>query len=53
MLFLDTAIIKKIIVPLTNKVRRNSLIIDDSLVSRNRSKKVELLTRVYDHISST
>lgn len=41
------------IAPLTSEARRNVLIIDDSLFSRNRSKKVELLARVYDHVSGT
>ncbi len=38
---------------LTKEDRVTALIIDDSLISRNRSKKVELLTRVYDHASHT
>ena len=46
-------IIQKAIAPLTSGARRNVLIIDDSLFSRNRSKKVELLARVYDHVSGT
>ena len=50
-LLLSTAIIRQAIEPLTSKARRNVLIIDDSLFSRNRSKKVELLARVYDHVS--
>ncbi len=52
-LILGTAIIQKAIAPLTSGARRNVLIIDDSLFSRNRSKKVELLARVYDHVSGT
>ena len=51
MLLLSTAIIQQAIAPLTSHCRRNVLIIDDSLFSRNRSKKVELLARVYDHVS--
>jgi len=35
--------------PLTSEDRADVLIVDDSLYSRNRSKKVELLARVYDH----
>ena len=35
--------------PLTNNERINVFIIDDSMYERNRSKKVELLTKVYDH----
>ena len=46
---LSTRIIKDAIVPLDSKERVNVLIIDDSMFERNRSKKVELLTRVYDH----
>lgn len=42
-------IIKDAILPLNNKDRVNVLIIDDSMFERNRSKKVELLTKVYDH----
>lgn len=52
-LLLSTAIIQKAIAPLTSAERRNVLIIDDSLFSRSRSKKVELLARVYDHASGT
>jgi hypothetical protein len=36
---------------LTSDDRADVLIVDDSLFSRNRSKKVELLARVYDHVS--
>lgn len=34
---------------LTKKDRQSVLIFDDSLFSRNRSKKVELLAKVFDH----
>lgn len=34
---------------LTGKERATALVIDNSLFSRNRSKKVELLSRVFDH----
>lgn len=37
--------------PLTADDRQSVLIVDDSLLSRNRSKKVELLARVFDHTS--
>jgi hypothetical protein len=37
------------IVPLTGTDRLNALIVDDSLYERKRSKKVELLARVFDH----
>jgi hypothetical protein len=36
---------------LTADDRQSVLIIDDSLLSRNRSKKVELLAKVFDHTS--
>lgn len=36
---------------LTSDDRQSVLIVDDSLYNRNRSKKVELLTRVFDHTS--
>ena len=42
-------IIRETIAPLTSEERRNVFIIDDSLFSRNRSKTVELLARVFDH----
>ena len=46
---LSSRIIKEAIVPLDSENRVNVLIIDDSMYERNRSKKVELLTKVYDH----
>ncbi len=46
---LSSRIIKDAIVPLNSKDRANVLIIDDSMFERNRSKKVELLAKVYDH----
>ncbi len=46
---LSARIIKEAIVPLNSENRVNVLIIDDSLFERNRSKKVELLTKIYDH----
>ena len=46
---LSSRIIKEAIVPLDSSDRVNVLIIDDSMYERNRSKKVELLTKVYDH----
>ena len=46
---LSSRIIKDAIVPLDSKERSNVLIIDDSMFERNRSKKVELLARAYDH----
>src|SRR5574344_1107862 len=46
---LSSRIIKDAIVPLDSEDRTNVLIIDDSMFERNRSKKVELLAKVYDH----
>lgn len=46
---LSCRIIKEAIVPLNSKDRANVLIIDDSMFERTRSKKVELLAKVYDH----
>jgi len=42
-------IICNAIVPLNKEDRVNVLIIDDSLVERNRSQKVELLAKTFDH----
>lgn len=46
---LSSRIIKEAVVPLDSENRANVLIIDDSMYERNRSKKVELLAKVYDH----
>lgn len=46
---LSAQIIKDAIIPLGSEDRANVLIIDDSMIERNRSQKVELLARVYDH----
>lgn len=35
---------------LTRKERVKVLVLDDSVIKRNRSKKVELLARIYDHV---
>lgn len=50
---LSSRIIKDAIIPLDSKDRTNVLIIDDSMFERNRSKKVELLAKVYDHAKHT
>ena len=47
---LASAVIGKI-EALTQENRRNVLIVDDSLFSRARSKKVELLANVFDHVA--
>ena len=49
---LCSKIINTVIAPLTSEERRNVIIIDDSIFHRARSKKVELLARVYDHSKS-
>lgn len=46
---LSSRIIKDAILPLDSEERVNVLIIDDSMFERNRSKKVELLAKVFDH----
>ena len=46
---LSSRIINEAIVPLDGEDRANVLIIDDSMFERNRSKKVELLAKVFDH----
>jgi hypothetical protein len=48
LLLLATAIIN-VINDLTSNDRTSVFIVDDSLYDRGRSKKVELLSRVYDH----
>jgi hypothetical protein len=48
LLGLAIAVITKIS-PLTGEDRKNALVVDDSMFERGRSKKVELLARVYDH----
>ena len=46
---LSSKIINEAIDPLTSETRENVLVIDDSVFERNRSRKVELLTKVFDH----
>ncbi|MCD2348449.1 transposase [Clostridium guangxiense] len=50
MFLLSSSIIKNVIVPLTSEDRVNVLVVDDSLYSRCRSKSVELLARVRNHV---
>jgi len=52
LLLLSSTIIKQKLYPLTSQERENVLIIDDSLYSRSRSKSVELLARVFDHVKN-
>lgn len=48
---LASKIIGKSIAPLTSNDRINTLIIDDTLFERLGAKKVELASRVFDHVS--
>ncbi len=48
LLLLSSAVIARM-KALTSEDRVDVLIVDDSLYSRNRSKKVELAARVFDH----
>ncbi|KYH30050.1 transposase DDE domain protein [Clostridium tepidiprofundi DSM 19306] len=47
---LSSSIIKNEVEPLSAKDRVNVLIVDDSFYSRTRSKSVELLANVFDHV---
>ena len=46
---LSSRIVREAVVPLNSEGRVNVLTIDDTMFERNRSKKVELLAKVYDH----
>ena len=46
---LAARIIRDAVAPLDSEERVHVLTIDDSMVERNRSKKVELLAKVFDH----
>ena len=48
---LSAGIICHFMKPLTNEKRSDVFIVDDSLFDRSRSKKVEMLARVFDHCS--
>jgi hypothetical protein len=50
---LSSNIINSSIALLTSENREKVFIFDDSVFSRNRSNKVELLTRIYDHAHKT
>ncbi len=50
LLLLSTAVVQRMS-RLTSEDRADVFIVDDSLFSRSRSKKVELLAMVYDHVS--
>ena len=47
---LSSLVVFKKFIPLTSPERVDVLVIDDSLYSRGRSKRVELLAKVYDHV---
>ena len=48
---LSASIINGFMKSLTDEKRKDVFIVDDSLFDRSRSKKVELLARVFDHCS--
>ncbi|BAF60587.1 hypothetical protein PTH_2406 [Pelotomaculum thermopropionicum SI] len=52
LLILSSSVINETIEPLTSRNWKNVLVLDDSLYSRNRSKAVELLARVKDHVEN-
>lgn len=52
LLLLSSRIVRNQLEPLTCQEREKVLILDDSVFSRNRSKAVELLARVHDHVSN-
>jgi Transposase DDE domain. len=49
LLLLSTRVIVQRLLPLTDETTTKVLIADDTLYNRDRSKKVELLSRVHDH----
>ncbi|MHB1419945.1 MAG: IS4 family transposase [Bacillota bacterium] len=51
LLLLSSGIIQEQLTPLTSENSIKVLILDDSLFRRGRSKAVELLARVHDHVS--
>ena len=50
-MLLSAEIICRFMKPLTDEKRKDVFIVDDSLFDRSRSKKVEMLARVFDHCS--
>jgi len=46
---LASRILRDAVLPLDSEDRANVLILDDSMFERNRSRKVELLAKTYDH----
>ena len=51
-LLLAARIIRDTIEPLTDSQRRNAIVIDDTLYERSRSRSVELLAYVHDHVKN-
>jgi len=51
LLLLAARSVLRFLMPLTSEERENVFIIDDSLFARSRSKAVELLAKVYDHVA--
>ena len=47
------AVVNNFLKPLTSESREDVLILDDTGYPRSRSKKVELLARVFDHVKMT
>lgn len=52
LLNLSTGMIQKFFRPLTSKDKKEVLILDDSVLHRERSKKAELLSWVHDHVQN-
>lgn len=52
LLYLTAIKFIKMLLPLTSEKRVNCLIFDDTLYSRSRSKSVDMLTRVFDHVTN-
>lgn len=50
-MLLSAEIISRFMKPLTDEKRKDVFIVDDSLFDRSRSKKVEMLAKVFDHCS--
>ena len=52
--FLSRLALKAIefLTPLTSSEKRRIFVVDDSLYNKNRSKKLELLSTVYDHVEN-
>lgn len=48
---LAAKVVREVIEPMTGETRVNVFIVDDTPYKRDRSKKVELLSRAYDHCS--